>query len=75
MTGPRAPRCPGCEQPPRLLVDIQAFCGNEDCRVFCWDVNDDPAQFLAKAQYIDLPDWLSPPDPGQDHPDSGVIPK
>jgi hypothetical protein len=33
------PNCPYCDQPPVLLLDEgrQAFCGNEDCKVLCWD--------------------------------------
>ncbi len=60
----RAPRCPGCDQEPFLVVgDRQAFCGTGDCRVFTWDRFDDPALFKAKAKVIDLPTWLNPETP------------
>ncbi len=55
-----SPRCPGCDQEPLITFGgTQAFCGNDDCRVVSWDRSDDPAQFKAKAQLIDL----SPLDP------------
>lgn len=32
------PTCPGCGLMPRLLIlDRQAFCGNDDCAVFMWN--------------------------------------
>lgn len=38
MSEVRAPRCPGCDRLPALqLGEGQAFCDNEDCRVFTWD--------------------------------------
>lgn len=31
--------CPVCDQPPIFMLGggTQAFCGNEECRVFTWD--------------------------------------
>lgn len=53
-----APLCPGCNEPPELVMgDRQAFCGNDDCQVFTWDLMDDPAKFKAKAVRLDLPDF------------------
>lgn len=49
-----APRCPGCDQPPALMLDHQYWCGNEDCQALTWDPTEDPAQFKAKAKVIDL---------------------
>jgi hypothetical protein len=37
---PRAcPDCPLCGHPPGLVLvgDVQAFCGNDACRVMCWN--------------------------------------
>jgi len=52
-------RCPGCDQPPRMVIgDRQAFCGNDDCQVFAWDLEGDPAKFKAKAQVVDLTPML-----------------
>lgn len=33
------PRCPLCDQPPAIVIPggIQAFCGNEDCDLWCWN--------------------------------------
>jgi hypothetical protein len=44
--------CPGCEHPPKLSLDMQAFCGNTECQVLSWDVRDDPAQFKARAVVV-----------------------
>lgn len=52
----RAPRCPGCDAEPVIRFDRQYFCGSgeDDCNVFCWDPTQDPAQFKATANVIDL---------------------
>jgi len=51
----RALRCPGCDELPQLVVSPQqAFCGNEDCQAFCWDMTADPAKFKADAETINL---------------------
>jgi hypothetical protein len=61
MSDVLAPRCPGCDMPPALqLGDSQAFCGNEECRVFTWNPLDPPERFKATAVAIDLPDLNSP---------------
>lgn len=51
----RAPRCPGCDEPPMMAMDggHQAFCGNDHCQVLTWDMTDDPAQFKAKAERVE----------------------
>lgn len=55
MTDVRAPRCPGCDQLPAMVLGegTQAFCGNDDCRVLCWDMTDDPARFKAQATIVE----------------------
>jgi hypothetical protein len=51
----RAPRCPGCDQPPMMVVGTrQAFCGTDACQVFTWDLAESPERFKATAQIIDL---------------------
>lgn len=54
----RAPRCPGCDEPPAFTVGPQAFCGTpgQRCRVLSWDVREDPAKFKANAVVVDLED-------------------
>jgi len=50
-----APRCPGCDALPALVVgDQQAFCGNDGCRVFTWDMCQPPERFKATCQVVDL---------------------
>ena len=37
-TNMRTPRCPFCGEQPKFIVGItQAFCGNDDCDLLCWD--------------------------------------
>jgi hypothetical protein len=33
------PRCPLCNQPPAIALPgaTQAFCGNDDCDLWCWN--------------------------------------
>jgi hypothetical protein len=33
------PHCPFCGKPPAFILvgSTQAFCGNEDCRLMCWN--------------------------------------
>ena len=33
------PRCPLCDQPPAIMLPgaTQAFCGNDDCTLLCWN--------------------------------------
>jgi hypothetical protein len=39
MTRLLSPDCPFCGEPPQLVVNpVQAFCGNDDCSTFCWDM-------------------------------------
>ncbi len=55
------PNCPRCGQPPKLeLDDDKAFCGNDDCDVFCWDPNRTREQFEAEVTELRLDvfeDW------------------
>lgn len=50
----QAPRCPGCDAFPIMLIDAQAFCGNDECRALLWNIYSDPAKFKATARVIDL---------------------
>ena len=53
-----APVCPGCAQRPAMVMSPrQAFCGNDVCQVFSWDLMEDPAKFKATAVRLDLPDF------------------
>lgn len=55
------PDCPRCGQPPKLeLGDDKAFCGNDDCDVFCWDPTRTREQFEAEVTELRLDvfdDW------------------
>jgi len=33
------PDCPLCGQPPAIMIPggTQVFCGNDDCRMLCWN--------------------------------------
>lgn len=63
MTVIREPDCPRCGQPPTLVVSpVQAFCGNDDCDTFCWDMTKTRAENEAGVSYIDL-SGLDPQDP------------
>lgn len=49
------PRCPRCDEPPGITISVQqAFCGNDDCNVFCWNMLDDRETFEAKAVQYSL---------------------
>lgn len=50
------PRCPGCDQPPALVLDDggQSFCGNDDCHVFTWDARMTLPELAADVGEIDL---------------------
>lgn len=50
------PECIGCGQRPyQILADgEQAFCGNADCRVICWDATRTLNENLDDCSFIDL---------------------
>ncbi|HLL68857.1 MAG TPA: hypothetical protein VK453_24555 [Micromonosporaceae bacterium] len=54
MADVRAPRCPGCDQPPLLAFERQAFCGNDACQVLTWNKTEDPARFKANAVQVNI---------------------
>lgn len=55
MTEILEPDCPRCGRPPTLVVSpVQAFCGNEDCDAFCWDMTRTRAENEADVNLIDL---------------------
>lgn len=44
--------CPKCGQPPRMVMSPQqAFCGNENCDVFNWDMTSAKEDFQANVTY------------------------
>lgn len=52
-----SPYCPGCGRRPTLIVSpVQAFCGEEDCLVFSWDLTASRAVFYERAALVDLAD-------------------
>ena len=61
----RAPRCPGCDAEPVIMLDRQYFCSSGDCQVFCWDPTEDPAKFKATAHVIKLDDGVRYYDQGE----------
>lgn len=54
MIDPMGLTCPGCHQPPLLVFYQQAFCGNDDCRVFTWNPTDTLDEFLEGMKVINL---------------------
>jgi hypothetical protein len=52
------PVCPVCSQPPVFVLGggTQAFCGNEDCRVFVWDSTLSRDELLARESRIEWED-------------------
>jgi hypothetical protein len=55
MTEIREPDCPSCGRPPDMIVSAQqAFCGNDECSTFCWNMTKTRAENMAEAHYIDL---------------------
>jgi hypothetical protein len=54
-------RCPGCGQDAALTLSVQAFCGNDECHVMCWDPEQTLQQFADTAECIDLADWSADP--------------
>jgi hypothetical protein len=51
----RSVRCPGCGRLPGMVVSpVQAFCGNDDCTAFMWDMTGRAERFKAVAVPIDL---------------------
>lgn len=59
----REPDCPWCGRPPQLVLNpTQAFCGNDQCEGFCWDMTRTRAENEADVQVIDLTgSYLDPP--------------
>jgi len=56
MGEPSGLRCPGCGEPPVLLMGggTQAFCGTDDCPWWTWDPTKTLAELNANAQTVDL---------------------
>lgn len=53
---PAGLKCPGCGEPPFLLMGggTQAFCRTDDCPWFTWDPTKTLAEINASQQVIDL---------------------
>jgi hypothetical protein len=51
------PRCPLCRQPPAIALPgaIQAFCGNDDCTLLCWNPSLSLDANLLDAGVVHLP--------------------
>lgn len=56
MSSFTCPDCPMCGQPPQIQLTDQAFCGNDECRVFMWIPSRTQAENLADA--TDLPPFF-----------------
>lgn len=50
----RAPRCPGCDGLPAVMMSGQYWCGDDDCQVLVWNPTEDPATFKARSVQVDL---------------------
>lgn len=47
--------CPVCGEPPVMALDpTQAFCGNDDCPSFCWNMTMTKQENLDKVTFHDL---------------------
>jgi hypothetical protein len=57
MDQPLGLRCPGCEEDAALALSVQAFCGNDECHVMCWNPEQTLQQFAETAESIELPGW------------------
>lgn len=51
------PRCPLCDSPPWMVLGggTQAFCGNDDCRLFTWNPSLNRSANLQAADFIEFP--------------------
>jgi hypothetical protein len=56
MGEPAGLTCPGCGEPPVLLLGggTQAFCGTDDCPWFTWDPTKTLSELNAAVQVLDL---------------------
>lgn len=50
----RAPRCPGCDSEPALIVGTQGFCDTGDCVWLAWDRRDTPENARATARVVNI---------------------
>ena len=51
------PDCPLCGEPPLWVLGggTQAFCGNDNCRMFTWNPSLSRSANLQAADFINLP--------------------
>jgi hypothetical protein len=69
-----SPVCPFCQEGPIMaLPGGQAFCGNDDCSVFTWQITDTPEQFRQKAKKIRI-QTRNPDGTWQDVPEDELPP-
>jgi hypothetical protein len=55
-------RCPLCDHEPRLVVSPeQAFCGNDDCTAFCWNMTMSRQWNLDKITEHNITAWADSP--------------
>lgn len=48
------PVCPHCNEGPAMALPAgQAFCGNDACDVFTWQLTEDAATFDRKAKHLE----------------------
>lgn len=53
MTEPIGLHCPGCKQPPCMMIgDTTAFCGNEECNIISWNPTATREQLGASPHFI-----------------------
>jgi hypothetical protein len=56
MTEPVTPGCPLCGKPPLFAAGpTQAFCGNDDCTLICWDPSLSLDENLLDAGVVNFP--------------------
>ena len=60
------PDCPVCGQPPVMVFGgwTQAFCGNDDCNIVCWDPSKSLDDNLLDVGFVTLT-----PDGGEEEKD------
>ena len=53
----KTPRCPLCDGPPAMVCGgaTQAFCGNDDCTLICWNMLLSLDENLLDAGVVHLP--------------------
>jgi hypothetical protein len=57
MSDPQGYLCPGCGQVADLVLvgGGQAFCGNDECHVFCWNPAKSLTELFGNMEQVELP--------------------